>query len=86
MSDFVGELKEGIGFVINDEALLEDTIRGIQELAGTEFTEEEIREFLDENEMSTVVEAMYNAQTQEVYEIVNRMRAEKEEEDKECSK
>ena len=58
------------GFIINDEVLYEDTIEGIMTLMeGIDITEEQVREYMDENEMSKIVEAMYEAQSNEIYNI-----------------
>ena len=57
-------------FIINDEALYEDTIQGIMDIMeGSNITEEQVREYMDENEMSNIVEAMYEAQSNEIQNI-----------------
>ena len=57
-------------FIINDEALYEDTIQGIMDIMeGSDITEEQVREYMDENEMSSIVEAMYEAQSNEIQNI-----------------
>ena len=59
------------GFIINDEVLLEDTVSGIMELtSGSGLTEDQIRDYLDENEMNTITEAMYEAQSFEIKNMV----------------
>lgn len=59
------------GFIINDEALLKDTVSGIMELtSGSGLTEDQIRDYLDENEMNTITEAMYEAQSFEIQNMV----------------
>ena len=59
------------GFIINDEALLKDTISGIMELtSGSGLTEDQIRDYIDENEMNTITEAMYKAQSFEIQNMV----------------
>ncbi len=59
------------GFIINDEVLLEDTVSGIMKLtSGSGLTEEQIRDYLDENEMNTITEAMYEAQSFEIQNMV----------------
>ena len=59
------------GFIINDEVLLEDTVSGIMELtSGSGLTEDQIRDYLDENEMNTITEAMYEAQSFEIQNMV----------------
>ena len=59
------------GFIINDEVLLEDTVSGIIELtSGSGLTEDQIRDYLDENEMNTITEAMYEAQSFEIQNMV----------------
>ena len=72
MSDFKkAELAEGFcEFIINDEVLYEDTIEGIMTLMeGIDITEEQVREYMDENEMSKIIEAMYDAQANEIQNI-----------------
>lgn len=72
MSDFEkAELAEDFcEFIINDEVLYEDTIEGIMTLMeGIDITEEQVREYMDENEMSKIVEAMYDAQANEIQNI-----------------
>lgn len=62
--------QEDFGFIINDKALYEDTIEGIMNITeDTGLTEEQVREYMDENEMSKIVEAMYEAQSNEIYNI-----------------
>ena len=59
------------GFIINDEVLLEDTVSGIMKLtSGSGLTEDQIRDYLDENEMNTITEAMYEAQSFEIQNMV----------------
>lgn len=59
------------GFIINDEVLLEDTVSGIIEItSGSGLTEDQIRDYLDENEMNTITEAMYEAQSSEIQNMV----------------
>ena len=59
------------GFIINDEALLKDTVSVIMELtSGSGLTEDQIRDYLDENEMNTITEAMYEAQSFEIQNMV----------------
>ena len=59
------------GFIINDEELLKDTVSGIMELtSGSGLTEDQIRDYLDENEMNTITEAMYEAQSFEIQNMV----------------
>ena len=59
------------GFIINDEALLKDTVSGIIEItSGSGLTEDQIRDYLDENEMNTITEAMYEAQSFEIQNMV----------------
>ena len=59
------------GFIINDEELLKDTVSGIMErTSGSGLTEDQIRDYLDENEMNTITEAMYEAQSFEIQNMV----------------
>ena len=59
------------GFIINDEVLLEDTVSGIIEhTSGSGLTEDQIRDYLDENEMNTITEAMYEAKSFEIQNMV----------------
>lgn len=58
-------------FIINDEELLKDTVSGIMKLtSGSGLTEDQIRDYLDENEMNTIKEAMYEAQSFEIQNMV----------------
>lgn len=66
--------QEDFGFIINDKALYQDTIEGIMNITeDTGLTEEQVREYMDENEMSTIVEAMYDAQSTEIYNIKDKI-------------
>lgn len=59
------------GFIINDEALLKDTVSGIMELtSGSGLTKDQVKDYLDENEMNTITEAMYEAQSFEIQNMV----------------
>ena len=59
------------GFIINHEELLKDTVSGIMKLtSGSGLTEDQIRDYLDENEMNTITEAMYEAQSFEIQNMV----------------
>lgn len=66
--------QEDFGFIINDKALYEDTIEGIMNITeDTGLTEEQVREYMDENEMSNIVEAMYEAQSNEIQNIKDKI-------------
>lgn len=63
--------------IINEKGLLQDTIEGMCERLGTNFTKEEVIEFLDENKMSRVMEVMFEAQSNEIIEMATEMETER---------
>lgn len=62
----------GSDVIINDNALFEDTIEGLATRVKDDLTEEQVREFLDENEMSFVMEKMFDAQSDAIIELEER--------------
>ena len=59
--------------IINDNALLDDTIEGLLDRTDNKFTLEQVKAYLDDNVMSRIVEAMFNAQSNEIVEIAREM-------------
>ena len=62
----------GSDVIINDNALFEDTVEGLATRVKDDLTEEQVREFLDENEMSFVMEKMFDAQSDAIIELEER--------------
>lgn len=62
----------GSDVIINDNALFEDTVEGLATRVKDDLTEEQVREFLDEDEMSFVMEKMFDAQSDAIIEIEER--------------
>ena len=64
----------GSDVIINDNALLEDTVEGLGTLLNeTKIKEKEIRKFLDEDEMSFVMEKMFDAQSDAIKELKSKI-------------
>ena len=59
--------------IINDNALLDDTIEGILDRTNNKFTAEQVRDYLDENVMARIIDTMFDAQSNEIIEIVQEM-------------
>lgn len=59
--------------IINDNALLDDTIEGILDRTNNKFTAEQVRSYLDENVMARIIDTMFDAQSNEIIEIVQEM-------------
>lgn len=72
------ELISGSTVIINDNQLLEDTVEGMLEVLENKYSEKEVRDFLDENEMSFVMEEMFDAQSNAIQNLKEKMIMENE--------
>lgn len=67
--------------IVNDNALFEDSVEGLISLVKEDgITEEEVREFLDDNEMAYILDEMFDAQSNALQEIKDRLLKDKENE------